>query len=144
MGPTGARCRECASNRTQHIYQVSPLQFVLTFVASAVLSIIGVTMLHAVGFFLLFFAPIIGTGLSSVIKAITRGKRGAVLASVASLGAALGALTPVFLRWLAFSQAPAGMPPDAVSGMSFMLLSQLGYALIYLALVIPAIWYWIK
>ncbi len=141
MGPTGARCRECASNRTQHIYQVSPLQFVLTFIASAVLSVIGVAMLHAVGFFILFFAPIIGTGLSSVIKAITRGKRGPALASVASLGAALGALMPVTLQWLSYSQMRL-MPgaPD----MSLMLLAQLGYVLIYLALVIPAIWYWIK
>ena len=148
MGPTGARCRECASNRTQHIYRVSPVQFALTFVASAILSVVGVTLLQAVGFFLLFFAPVIGTLLSKIINMITRGKRGPALATVASLGAALGGLVPVALQWLIFSQVPPdmppGMPPDPASSISLALLPQLGYVLIYLALVIPAIWYWIK
>ena len=147
MGPTGARCRECASNRTQHIYRVSPLQFALTFVASAILSMVGVTLLRAVGIFLLFFAPVIGTALGKIISAVTRGKRGVPLATVASLGAALGALAPVALRWLALSQAPPmpDLPPGYMPDMSAaLLLPELGYVLIYLALVIPAIWYWIK
>ena len=147
MGPTGARCRECASNRTQHIYRVSPLQFVLTFVASAILSVVGVTMLRAVGIFLLFFAPVIGTLLSKAITTITRGKRGAPLATVASLGATLGGLVPVALHWLALSQSPPvpDLPPGYMPDMSVtLLLPELGYVLIYLALVIPAIWYWIK
>jgi hypothetical protein len=147
MGPTGARCVECASNRTQHIYQVGPLHLALTFIASAVLSIIGVAVLQRIGFFLLFFAPFIGTFLGKAITTITRGKRGPVLAGVASAGAVVGASIPLVLKglWIAQmrSQLPPGtLPPDMGFGIGF--LGEIGYVLIYLAIIIPALWYWIK
>jgi hypothetical protein len=148
MGPTGARCQECASNRTQHIYKVGAGHLILTFVASAILSIIGVTILQSVGFFLLFFAPVIGTVLGKVITAITRGKRGPVLASVATAGAIVGAAVPIALQLMARRAALASLPPEAIPDPSYALFSgiwmPIAYVLLYLVLIIPAIWYWIK
>ena len=131
MGPTGARCVECASNRTQHIYQVGPGHLILTFIASAILSVIGVLILQSIGLFLLFFAPVIGTVLGKVIIGITRGKRGPVLASVASAGSIVGAAAPILMLGLS-------------TGFGAGLLFPAGYVLLYLAIVIPALWYWIK
>ncbi len=150
MGPTGARCVECVSNRTQHIYKVGPLHLAMTFFASAIFSIIAVPIMRGIGIFLLFFVPIIGTILGKGIVAVTRGKRGPILAWAATAGAVIGALAPVVPKILWFtrvSQMQAQLPPDIAPppmplGMSF--LGDLGYVLIYLVIVIPALWYWIK
>ncbi len=114
MGPTGARCLECASNRTQHIYKVGIGHLVLTFLASAIFSLIAVPIIQRTGLYLLFFAPIIGTVLGKGILAVTRGKRGPVLAGVASAGAVLGASVPLVLEGIARMQAmQAQLPPGA-------------------------------
>ena len=113
----------------------------MTFAASVVLGAIGVVLLRTIGFFVLFFAPMIGTILGKAIIAITRGKRGPMLATVASVGATLGALLPFGLSLLAAAGSPM---PNAVAVTLTYMLPQLGFALIFLAFVIPAIWYWIK
>lgn len=145
MGPTGARCVECASNRTQHIYKVGPLHMLLTFTSLVLFSIISLALLQRVGFFLLLFVPLIGAALSKAIPAITRGKRGPVLASVATAGAVVGALVPVLVNWLIVT-AMYSSPNGAASAYEVyaMILPSLGYSLIFLVLIIPAIWYWIK
>ena len=95
MGPVGARCRECASNRSSHMYRVGPLQFGLAFGAGAVMGALGGVLIEVLGFFALWallYAPAIGPLLGGVVSKITRGKRGTVLASVAGAGIAVGAL----------------------------------------------------
>lgn len=150
MGPTGARCVECASNRTQHIYKVHAGHLILTFLAAAIFSIIAVPIIQRAGFYLLFFAPVIGTVLGKGIVFVTRGKRGPVLAWAATAGAILGALIgalPELLVLLSLSQVQGQMAPgSAASAMQVQMsmISELAYAVIYLAIVIPALWYWIK
>lgn len=142
MGPTGARCLECASNRSQHIYKIAPLQFALTFVVASVLGGLGGLLIGVLRFFVLFFAPMIGTAISKVIIAMTRGKRGTPLAIVASLGTALGAMIPWALEWLPLLLSPSGQATAALFGASALL--ELAFVLLFLAFAIPAIWYWIK
>jgi hypothetical protein len=148
MGPTGARCVECASNRTQHIYKVGIGHLLLTFLATAIFSVIAVPIIQRTGLFLLFFAPIIGTVLGKGIIAVTRGKRGPILAWAATIGAILGVLVGIVPdAWLLIRLA--GEQIEASSGAYTMdyrtaLLTDIGYSLIYLAIIIPALWYWIK
>lgn len=95
MGPVGARCRDCASNRSSHIYQVGPLQFALAFGAGAVMGALGSVLIGLLGFFALWallYAPAIGPVLGRVVSKITNGKRGTVLAGVSGAGIAFGAL----------------------------------------------------
>ncbi|MDQ3813696.1 MAG: hypothetical protein M3347_07070 [Armatimonadota bacterium] len=146
MGPTGARCPDCASHRTTHIYQVSPLHYVLTFVAAAILSVIGAVLIQAIGFYIVFFAPVAGTMLAKAITFVTRGKRGTMLAIVASIGTVLGAVTPLGIMWLiaAGTGAQAAGAAGGAGVAAAMMLPQVGYVLLYLCLVIPSLWYWIK
>jgi len=145
MGPTGARCPDCASHRTSHIYQVSPLHYILTFIAASLFSVVGSALIGAVGLFILFFAPVVGTLLGKAVTFVTRGKRGTMLAVVASVGAALGALVPLGLTWLSVaSAAPLPGQDGGQAVLALSLLPQLGYVLVYLALVIPSLWYWIR
>ena len=135
MGPTGARCPDCVSHRSSHVYQVSALQFVTTFFAVAFASAIGVVLIRIVGLLLVFFAPVIGTLFGKSIVRLTRGKRGIPLAFTASLGAVAGALLPSLETILTVVNNPASAP---------FFLPQLGWALLYLLLVIPSLWWWLK
>ena len=95
MGPVGARCRECASNRGSHMYRVGPSQFALAFGAALILGAVGSFLVDALGGFslyALFFLPALGPILSKIIARITRGKRGPVLAIVTGAGVAAGAV----------------------------------------------------
>lgn len=142
MGPTGARCRDCTSYRSSHIYQVSPAQFALAFGASMGFSAIGTFLIGRGGLMVLFFAPALGSLLSQGIVRMTKGKRGTPLTIVASVGAIIGALLPVALSWLSLQGAlPPGVGANVVAS---LILPQLIYPLLYLALAIPAIWYWLK
>jgi hypothetical protein len=135
MGPTGARCVECISNRTQHIYKVSPLHLIGTFMASAVLGVIGAALVSRIGFFLLFLAPLVAGALGKIVNFITRGKRGTPLAVSASLGALLGAIVPLGAQWAMIG----GGGPAA-----YAFFIDAAFVLVFIAIVIPALWYWIK
>jgi len=139
MGPTGARCAACASHRGSHIYQVSLPQYLLTFLAAVVLSIVGASLVAIIGFLILFYAPVVGTLLGKAVIYVTRGKRGVPLAIVASAGAVLGVLLRLGFTWM--SVANVNAPQGAVVA---VLLGQAPYLLLYICLVIPALWWWIR
>ena len=95
MGPVGARCRDCLSNKGSHIYQVGAPQIAMAFGAAIVMGVlgaIGVRMLSTWALFALFYAPAIGPFLGKVVTRITKGKRGPILAGVTGAGIAVGAL----------------------------------------------------
>ena len=144
MGPTGARCVECVSTRSQHIYKVGIGHILLTFFAAAIFSVIAVPIMQRVGIFLLFFAPLIGTFLGKGIVAVTRGKRGPILAWAATIGAILGSLVTLLPLVFVLLLTAQGQAPDMGGAAQTALLTDIGYTLIYLAIVIPALWYWIK
>ena len=145
MGPTGSRCRECASNRSQHIYQVSPLQYVMTFAVALVLGLFCGWLLQGLRFFALFLAPVAGTIVGKAITGITRGKRGTPLATLASVGTVLGTLIPFWMLWgdvIIAANRPGA--EAAVLALAPAMLLQLLILVVFLLFVIPAIWYWIK
>jgi len=143
MWLTGARCPNCASNRDAHVYQVSPLQYLATFVAAVVLNSVGAILVPFVGFLILFYAPVVGALLGKAITFVTRGKRGTALAVVASLGTVLGTLIPFGFTWL--SRSSPGAPPSTLSPeITPVPWYQMAYLTVYLALVIPSVWWWIR
>jgi hypothetical protein len=129
FGPTGARCADCASNRTSHMYQVKPWQFVLAFLVAFGCSLLGSLAATFSGFFLLFYAPLVGTLIGKAIVRVVKGKRGVPLAVVSCGGVVLGALMP--LETLLYHAAPFSH-----------LLSPFPW--IYLVLAISGVWYWVR
>jgi hypothetical protein len=137
MGPTGARCPDCASNRSSHMYQVSPLQFIAAFAVAFVSSVLAGFLVQILGIFLLlFYAPVVGTFIGKAVVAVVRGKRGVPLAVVASAGVVLGALIPFAITLSRTMQVP-GMPPET-------LLYPLGSVGVYAALAVSGVWYWLR
>ena len=144
MGPTGSRCLECASNRTQHIYQVSPVNYAATFAAALIFSLVGVAIIGSVGIFLLFLIPLIGPALTRFVVVVTGGKRGTGLAATASLGALLGAGGPLMLKWRAMQAMMDSAAPELAGSYSTAMLTDAGFVLLFLVILIPALWHWIK
>lgn len=95
MGPVGARCRDCLSNRDSHMYQVGAPQFALAFGAAVILGAVGavlVQMLGTLALLALFYAPALGPILGKLVTRLTKGKRGPRLAAATGAGIAVGAL----------------------------------------------------
>ena len=95
MGPVGARCRDCLSNKGSHIYKVGAPQLALAFGASIVMGAIGAVLVDILGlwaFFVLFYAPALGAFLGKFLTRLTKGKRGPLVASASGAGIAVGAL----------------------------------------------------
>ena len=96
MGPVGARCRDCLSNRDSHMYQVGAPQFIVAFGAAAILGAIGAVLINLLGtlaLLALFYAPALGPILGKLVTRLTKGKRGPRLAAVTGAGVAIGALS---------------------------------------------------
>ena len=95
MGPVGARCRDCLSNKGSHIYKVGIGQLALAFGAAIVLGALGAILVGMLGtwaLFALFYAPALGPVLGKFVTRITKGKRGPLVAGAAGAGIAAGAL----------------------------------------------------
>lgn len=95
MGPVGARCRDCLSNRGSHIYKVGAPQLAMSFGAGVVMGAIGAVLVNVLGtlaLFALFYAPALGPILGKFVTRITKGKRGPLLAAATGAGIAVGAL----------------------------------------------------
>lgn len=95
MGPVGARCRDCLSNKGSHIYQVGAPQLALAFGAAVAMGALGAILVRMLGtwaLFALFYAPALGPFLGKVVTRITKGKRGPLLVATTGAGIAVGAL----------------------------------------------------
>ena len=99
MAPTGARCRDCASNRGSHIYQVPPLVGALCFGAAMLAGAFGALIVSRAGMlaiFALLYAPAIGPLLGRMITRISGGKRGPKIAFISIAGLLLGVAATAF------------------------------------------------
>ena len=95
MGPVGARCRDCLSNKGSHIYKVGAPQLALAFGAAIVMGALGAVLVDVLGlwaFFALIYAPALGALLGKAVTRITKGKRGPLVAGATGAGIAVGAI----------------------------------------------------
>ena len=129
QGPAGMRCPACISNRSSHMYQVSPLQFLLAFLVAYGCSTLAALLAAFTFIFVIFYAPVAGTLIGKAIIQVVKGKRGVPLAVVASVGIAAGALLPVSTLLLGGSVFSQLFNP---------------FIWIYIALAISGVWYWLK
>ncbi len=150
MAPTGARCRDCVSNRDAHLYQVAPRHFALAFGASLLAGALGVILVEVAGafwFWVLLYAPAIGPLLGRLVTKITGGKRGAKVALVVSLGLICGVLSGAMATAYASITRP-DIPPFVGVEPTFPLLLTLALAnfplWIFLVLAIGGVWWWLK
>ena len=90
-GPVGMRCPGCASLRSSPLYQVSPGRFALAALAGVAAGTLAGFVLQAIGFFILFVAPLIGGLLGEVILRTTGRKRGPKLEFLAGASVVVGA-----------------------------------------------------
>lgn len=144
-GPTGTRCRICASNKSSHIYQVTPLQYVLAVVTAVLLGSLSGFIAGIASFFALFYAPVAGTFIAKAVSAVSKHKRGTALAVIAIAGTVLGAFIPQFGVLLALWKA--AQTPDVVfPDMAYLLTSNITNPFVwgYVVLAAPSIWYWLK
>ncbi|MCC6446319.1 MAG: hypothetical protein IT210_23055 [Armatimonadetes bacterium] len=91
-GPVGAKCRECASTRSSHVYQIAPGRLAL-----AVLAVLGASA--AAGFALqlgiiavIWLSAPVGLGLGSLMLKVSGQKRGTLMEILTGASVALGAL----------------------------------------------------
>lgn len=117
------------------MYQVSPLQFLAAFLVAFVCSVVSGFLVEVIGlFFLLFYAPVVGTFIGKAVVAVVRGKRGMPLALTASAGVVLGALVPLAIT---LSRAATVQAPEVV-------MSPLASIGVFVALAISGVWYWLR
>lgn len=94
MTPVGARCKDCGTNRSSHIFQITPLQALVALGVSLALGALGafIASLGVIGLFAVFYAPAAGNLAGRAVVKATKGKRGTKLAMVSIAGFVLGAL----------------------------------------------------
>ncbi|MDF2441622.1 MAG: hypothetical protein JWN98_2606 [Abditibacteriota bacterium] len=149
MGPIGARCPACSSSRSSHIYQITPIQYVLAAATAIILgSLCGWFVRGALlGIFVMFYAPVAGTLIGKAVSFVTRNKRGTPLAFIASAGIVLGALIPLdgsIAVLLTLMQQNASPEPGG-SAFTPMLRSASSLGVwIYLLFAVPSAWMWLK
>lgn len=111
------------------MYQVGPLQFLLAFAVAFGCSVLGAFAVGFIGFFILFYAPVVGTMIGKAIVRVVKGKRGTPLAVVASVGVAAGALIPLSTLFWGGSATSHLMNP---------------FIWVYAAFAISGVWYWVR
>ncbi len=138
-GPTGARCRDCASNRGSHMYQIAPPQYAAAIATALALGFALGAVAAVAGLFALFYAPVAGTLMAKAVSFSTKNKRGTTLAVIAAAGLIIGAIPfglGGLLSLLSVASSPAATP--------LMFPWRPILMLIYLALAVPSAWWWLK
>ena len=90
--PTGYRCPECVKQQQQVFETALWYDPLIAFGVAFVLSALAGALVTALGFFVIFLAPIAGGALAQVVMFAVRRRRSKYLPWVAAGGAALGGL----------------------------------------------------
>ncbi len=142
--PTGYRCKDCVRQHQKVFDTAVGTDYLIVFIASAVLSSLAAAATIAItsfiwGFFIIFIAPAAGAGIGNLVRRFVKNRRSRALSFTLVSGMIAGAL-PVMLL--------SGLP-----GLFFMLtvgadivtiLSSFGpilWQVVYLALGVPAAYY---
>jgi len=94
--PTGYRCRECVRGQQKIFETAQPVDFVVGFVVSLVLSVIGGFISTYLGFFTILLAPAAGGIIAEAARSLTGKRRSPRLFMLVAAGVALGGAIFVF------------------------------------------------
>ena len=92
VGPAGVRCRECASLRGSHLYQIPPARLALCAVVALAIGIGGSWVMMIGSFFVLFIGFFYGGFMAQAVIWASGRKQGSILTGIAVGGIVAGAL----------------------------------------------------
>ena len=92
--PTGYRCKECVNQLRKKFDTAKPMDFVVAFVITAVLSFFGSMVVSFIGFFVIFLSPAIGVLIAEMVRRAIGKRRSRALFITAAVGVILGGLVP--------------------------------------------------
>lgn len=117
MGPVGARCRECASLRSSHMFQIDSGKLTTAAGIGLAVALVGgylVALASAAGGFIQFWMAVaMGAAVGETVRRLSGRKRGFTMEVAAGLCAGLGAAGGLAL-WLALHRVPLLLMPASL------------------------------
>jgi hypothetical protein len=92
LTPTGYRCRECVRGQQKVFETAKTADYILAPLVAGGLSFLGSLVVPWIGFFTIFLAPIVGTGIGEIISRITGRRRSKRLFYITTGAVLVGAL----------------------------------------------------
>ena len=109
LTPTGYRCKECVRGQQKVFETAQSFDPVIGFAIALVLSFLGSYIARIMGFFIVFIAPIIGLGITAVIRYAVKRRRSRLLFQVSTAGAVLGSLPFLLIGLLGLLSGGIGL-----------------------------------
>lgn len=132
LTPTGYRCRECVSGQQKVFSTAQWYDYPLAFLIAAGLSFLGSLITPRLSFFTIFVAPIAGSIIAEIVRAVLRKRRSPLLYKWAAAAAALGSLPYllIFLSNILLAGSAGALLPLVWQGLyTFLVTSTLYYRL---------------
>ena len=109
LTPTGYKCKECVRGQQKAFETAELIDYPIAFSVAAVLSYLG-SLSGALGFFVIFIAPIAGGLIAEAVRLLTRRHRSKNLFLLTAAAVAIGSLPRllIYLAGMLFSLAGAG------------------------------------
>ncbi len=131
--PTGYRCKTCVRGQQKIFETTEWYDYPTALLVAGILSFLGSLIVPRLSFFTIFLAPIAGTIIAEIIRALLRRRRSTRLFRLTALATALGSL-PLLLIYLADIFA-------GVAGVGIFRLLPLIWQALYVFLVTSTLYY---
>jgi hypothetical protein len=131
--PTGYRCKTCVQGQQKAFETAEWYDYPLALIVAGTLSFLGSLIVPRLSFFTIFLAPIAGTIIAEVVRALLRRRRSVRLFRLTAVATALGSL-PLLLIYLADTFT-------GVSGIGIFRLLPLLWQALYVFLVTSTMYY---
>lgn len=114
LTPTGYRCKDCVSGHLKAFDTARKSDYVIAFVVAGILGFVG-SFTAAMGFFVIFLAPVAGVIIAETVRWLVRRRRSKLLSQVTAAAAALGSLPPFIIYFIGLLALPAaGMAGEGI------------------------------
>jgi hypothetical protein len=131
--PTGYRCKQCVRGQQKIFETTEWYDYPIALLVAGTLSFLGSLIVPRLSFFTIFLAPIAGTIIAEIIRALLRRRRSTRLFRLTAVATALGSL-PLLLIYLFDTFA-------SVSGVGIFRLLPLLWQALYVFLVTSTMYY---
>jgi hypothetical protein len=131
--PTGYRCRTCVRGQQKAFETAEWYDYPLALMVAGTLSFLGSLIVPRLSFFTIFLAPIAGTIIAEVVRALLRRRRSSRLFRMTAVATATGSL-PLLLLYLADTFT-------GVTGVGIFRLLPLLWQALYVFLVTSTMYY---
>lgn len=101
LTPTGYKCRECVRGQQKAFETAEWYDYPVAFISAAILSYFGSLLAGALGFLIIFLAPVAGGIIAEIVRFIIRRRRSKRLFQMVAAGAVVGSLPRLLVLLLA-------------------------------------------